>query len=56
MMCVLLYNISSWTFIMGILKGWTFLVLFVIFLSSYLVHKVSNLLGRIVVLHDGLEF
>ena len=41
MMLVLIYNIASWTFIAGILKGWTFAVIFFVFISSFLVHKVS---------------
>ena len=41
MLLVLNYNILSWTITTGILKGWTFLVLFVVFISCYLAHKVG---------------
>ena len=41
MMLVLSYNIVSWSFIMGILKGWTFLVLFFVAGTTYLAHKVG---------------
>eukprot|EP00090_Calanus_glacialis_P039897 TRINITY_DN69484_c0_g1_i1.p1 TRINITY_DN69484_c0_g1~~TRINITY_DN69484_c0_g1_i1.p1 ORF type:complete len:291 (-),score=44.13 TRINITY_DN69484_c0_g1_i1:28-900(-) len=41
MLLVLVHNILSWTVTAGILKGWTFLVLFVIFISCYLAHKVG---------------
>ena len=43
MLLVLVYNILSWTITVGILKGWTFLVLFVIFIACYLAHKVGFL-------------
>ena len=41
MLLVLTYNILSWTITAGILKGWTFLVMIVVFLTCYLVHKVG---------------
>ena len=40
MMVVLIYNVACWTFIMGILKEWTFVVVFAVFFTSYLAHKV----------------
>ena len=40
MMLVLLYNITTWTFIAGILKEWTFCVILFVFLTTFLVHKV----------------
>ena len=40
MMLVLLYNITTWTFIAGILKEWTFCVIFFAFINTFLVHKV----------------
>ena len=42
MMVVLIYNVACWTFIMGILKAWTFLVVFAVFFTSYLAHKVKG--------------
>ena len=41
MFVVLISNIASWTYIAGILKGWTFVVLFCVFVSSFLAHKVG---------------
>jgi hypothetical protein len=42
MMVVLIYNVACWTFIMGILKAWTFLVVFAVFFTSYLAQKVKG--------------
>ena len=41
MMVVLTHNVACWTFIMGILKAWTFLVVFAVFFTSYLAQKVK---------------
>ena len=41
MFMVLFSNIASWTYITGILKGWTFAVLFCVFVSNYLALKVG---------------
>ena len=42
MMVVLTHNVACWTFIMGILKAWTFLVVFAVFFTSYLAQKVKG--------------
>ena len=42
MAVVLMYNLATWTFIMGILKGWTFLVVLFVFFATYLANKVRS--------------
>ena len=40
MAAVLLSNMVSWSFIMGLLKGWTFLVLAFVAMSTFVAVKV----------------
>ena len=43
MAVVLMYNLATWTFMMGILKGWTFMVVLFVFITTYLANKVWSL-------------
>ena len=40
MAVVLMYNLATWTFMMGILKGWTFMVVLFVFFTTFLANKV----------------
>ena len=40
MAVVLIYNLATWTFMMGILKGWTLMVVLFVFITTYLANKV----------------
>jgi hypothetical protein len=54
MMLVLLYNVTAWTFIAGILKEWTFCVIFFAFITMFLVHKVLFQIS--IILHKQKHF
>ena len=43
---ILVSNISAWTFIIGILKGWTFIVLLAMFLITYTALRMSSCFRR----------
>ena len=39
MAVVLIYNLVSWSFLMGILKQWTFVAVLFVFITTYLTNK-----------------